>query len=77
MLTLKDLWTVIDHATRIPVVPFDCNPESEDEGFLVYRSKRAAELAAEHQSELYELDCQACRLDMVRFGDVQEEFDAY
>jgi hypothetical protein len=74
MLTLKDFWTVIDHATRVPVVPSDCNPGSSDEGFIVYRSKRAAELAAEHQSELYELDCQACRLDLACFGSIQEKF---
>jgi hypothetical protein len=67
-MTLKDLWTVIDHATRRPVVPVDCNPQSDDEGFLVYRSRTAAELAAEHQSDLYDLDCQACRLDLAEIG---------
>ena len=65
MTKLSDLWTVIDHATREPVLPMDCNPNAPDgdEGFLVYRSQASAETAAEHQSKMYSLDCAACRLD--------------
>lgn len=35
------------------VVPFDCNPSHKDQGMLVYRSKEAADMAAEHQTDLY------------------------
>ena len=45
---------VVCHAGMNPVVPFDCNPEfEEDEGMLVYRSREAAEASARHQESLY------------------------
>lgn len=62
---LHELWTVVMRDTGDPVIPYDCNPESPDEGMLVYLSQRAAELSAEHQSDLYGLDCEARRLDKV------------
>ena len=64
-MTLQDLWTVVMRDTGNPVVPYDCNPESDDEGMLVYLSRRAAEMSAVHQSDLYDLDCEARRLDKV------------
>ncbi|MDD4888664.1 MAG: hypothetical protein PHU85_01945 [Phycisphaerae bacterium] len=47
------------------MLPLDSNDEFSDQGMLVYCSKRAAELSAEHQSDLYDLDCEARRLDKV------------
>jgi hypothetical protein len=62
---MKELWTIVHRASGKPVVPYDTNPGSDDEGMLVYRSRKAAELAAEHQSDMYDLDCEARRLDKV------------
>jgi hypothetical protein len=70
VMQLSDLWTVVMRATGMPVLPVDCNPESDDEGMLVYRSRRAADTAAEHQSDMYGLDCEARRLDKVTTGEV-------
>ena len=64
-MNITDLWTVVVRSNGSPVLPIDSNPESTDEGMLVYLSRRAAELSAEHQSELYDLDCEARRLDRV------------
>lgn len=36
-----------------PIVPYDCNPGSDDDGLLVYRSKAAAEHSATHQTDVY------------------------
>lgn len=59
---LKELWTIVNQ-DGTPVVPVDENPESADEGMLVYFSRRAAELAAEYQSETFDgMDCRAERL---------------
>jgi hypothetical protein len=46
-------WTVVWKQNMEPIVPFDSNPASDDEGLLVYRSKVAAEHAAIHQQEMY------------------------
>ena len=62
---MSELFTVVNRQTGIPIVPIDCNPESDDEGMLVYWSREAAELAAEHQSERYEMDCEARSLNRV------------
>ncbi len=64
-MILSDLWTVVMRDTGDPVLPLDSNDEFSDQGMLVYCSKRAAELSAEHQSDLYDLDCEARRLDKV------------
>jgi hypothetical protein len=57
-----EFWTVVHSDTGEPVLPFDANPESDDEGMLVYLSKIAAEASARHQAETYDLTCQAKRL---------------
>lgn len=62
---MSELFTVVNRSTGEPVTPFDCNPQSDDEGMLVYWSRRAAELAAEHQAEHYDLDCEARSLDRI------------
>ncbi|MEN6507139.1 MAG: hypothetical protein ABFD92_21595 [Planctomycetaceae bacterium] len=62
-MKIKDLWTVVLCKSNEPVVPIDDNPESDDQGMIVYRSQRAAELAAEYQAEMYGIDCRACRMD--------------
>jgi hypothetical protein len=61
--SMSDLWTIVHSDTKKPVLPMDCNPESDDEGMLVYRSQKAAELAAEYQAEMYDIVCEARRLD--------------
>lgn len=40
----------------LPILPFDCNPDSDDQGMLVYRSKDAAQAAADYQTDWYDLD---------------------
>jgi hypothetical protein len=67
MPCLENLWTIV-HTDRLsprkgkPVIPFDCNPGSSDEGMLVYRSKDAAANAARHQRDTYGLACRPRRL---------------
>lgn len=61
-MELSDLWTIVLRRDGSPVVPFDAN-EHEDQGMLVYLTREAAEVAAEHQADLYEIDCEARRLD--------------
>jgi hypothetical protein len=63
-MTTRDLYTVIMRDSGHPVLPVDTN-EHDDQGLLVYLSREAAESAAEHQAELYDLDCMAQRLDKV------------
>ncbi len=58
-MNLSSLFTILNRGTHEPVVPFDANPDSDDEGMLVYRCRAAAESAAEHQAECYDLDCEA------------------
>lgn len=60
-----DFWTVVMSDTGLPVLPFDCNPDSCDQGMLVYQSKSAAEKSAKHQRRMYWLKCKAARLDRV------------
>lgn len=67
-MKLTDLWTVVFCDTERPVLPFDTN-EHDDQGMLVYSSEDAAKASAEHQNQLYDLDCRACRLDKARLGD--------
>jgi hypothetical protein len=57
-----DYWTIVHDKTRHPVIPFDCNPGSADEGMLVYRSRRAASAACGHQRQLYGVKCHAVKL---------------
>lgn len=64
MLLEDDLWT-LKLPDGQPVVPYDSNPGSHDEGMLVYRSEEAAISAAKHQNEMYELNCEPCRLRSV------------
>ncbi len=40
----------------VPVLPLDENPDSEDEGMLVYRSQEAAQAAADYQMLCYDLE---------------------
>lgn len=54
---MDELWTlqwfdVETGAAGIPVPPSDSSM-SDDEGLLVYRSQKAAELSAEHQTDMY------------------------
>lgn len=49
----SDWWTVVWSPSMTPIVPYDSNPGSADEGLLVYRSKTAAEHSANHQQEMY------------------------
>lgn len=46
-------WTVVWSPSMTPIVPYDCNPGSDDDGLLVYRSKAAAEHSATHQTDVY------------------------
>lgn len=39
-----------------PVLPLDYNPDSEDEGMLVYRTLEAAKAAADYQMLCYDLE---------------------
>lgn len=56
-------WTIVHRDSRTPVVPFDCNPKSEDDGMLVYRSRQAAVAACKHQNHMYDLDTIPMRLE--------------
>ncbi len=57
------LWTIADSGTGYPVLPYDCNPDAEwDEGMLVYLDEEAAAAAANHQMELYDIECRPQRL---------------
>lgn len=62
------LWTIVHRDGGMPVVPFGGN-EHRDEGMLVYFSMEAAEAAAQHQNELYDLDCVPCAIipDLVNY----------
>ena len=55
-------WTIVHLESDIPVIPFDCNPRSKDEGMLVYRSYQAALAACVHQQSLYGIRCEPCKL---------------
>jgi hypothetical protein len=63
---MGELWTIVHSDTKNPVLPMDCNPKSDDEGMLLYRSQKAAELAADYQTEMYDLVCEARRVDEVQ-----------
>lgn len=52
-------WTVVWSPSMTPIVPYDSNPVSADEGLLVYRSKTAAKHSANHQQEMYGDDQEA------------------
>lgn len=52
-MATKAFWTVVWNTDGRPVPPLDSNPGSDDEGMLVYRTRKAAQLAAEHQSNSY------------------------
>lgn len=56
-------WTIVHRIGREPVLPFDSNPRSEDEGMLVYRSHQAAVAASKHQNRMYNLDTIPLRLE--------------
>lgn len=54
---MDELWTlrwfdVETGAAGLPVPPSDSSM-CDDQGLLVYRSQRAAELSAEHKTDLY------------------------
>jgi len=56
--TIVNLWTLrwfnTENGSGGSIVPpGDCNPGSDDEGMLVYRSLEAADKSAQHQTELY------------------------
>ncbi len=52
------LWTIVEDELLTPVLPYDCNPDAEwDEGMLVYLTEEAAAAAANHQMELYDINC--------------------
>ncbi len=55
-------WTIVHKDNKSPVIPFDCNPTSKDEGMLVYYSYQAARASSCHQNSQYELDCEPCKL---------------
>jgi hypothetical protein len=62
-MKIEELFTIIlPGREKIPVVPFDCNPGHDDEGMMVYRSRKAAVFSAKHQNGLYDLDCIAISL---------------
>ena len=61
-------WVLVWMPSGNPIVPYDSNPESDDEGMLVYRSKRAGELAAKHQMEMYGDDEQAVAIPLSQLG---------
>ncbi len=61
----KHWWTLIWEGTTTPVVPFDENPGSYDEGMLVYRTQKAAQCACRHQRDLYDVQCKPIRLNEI------------
>ncbi len=61
----KHWWTLIWKGTTTPVIPFDCNPGSDDKGMLVYCTKKAARNACRHQEDLYDVLCEPVRLDEI------------
>lgn len=52
-MATKAFWTVVWNTDGRPVSPLDRNPGSPDEGMLVYRTRKAAQLAAKHQTDSY------------------------
>lgn len=62
------LYTIVHIQSLRPVVPFDCNPDSDDEGMLVYGSFEAASKAADHQNGLYDVECIAFRVEALDEG---------
>ena len=59
---MAEYWTIVDK-DKTPILPYDCNPDFEDdEGMLVYRSIEAAFKAGKHQHELYDIECFPCEL---------------
>jgi hypothetical protein len=66
MIEVPNLWTVVDRKTREPVPPVDYNPDSNDQGIMVFRSRSAARMSASYQNGLYDVDYAACRLDRAK-----------
>jgi hypothetical protein len=54
-------WVVVMADTFEPVLPVDGNTD-EDEGMLVYRSRKAAMASARYQKNTYHIDTRAVRL---------------
>ena len=48
-----ELWALWRTSDNTPLQPVDENPGCDDVGMLVYRSRSAAEQAAEHQSRVW------------------------
>jgi hypothetical protein len=57
----KKFWVLVwdDGKTIVPIVPEDENPGDDDQGMIVYRTKDAAENAAQHQQDFWSLDVKA------------------
>ena len=49
-------WVLVWMPSGIPIVPYDLNPGSDDDGMLVYGSREAGDLAAKHQMKLWGAD---------------------
>lgn len=71
-LTLNKLWTIVAQDTGSVVPPIDCNPDHGDQGCMVYFSREAATKAARHQERLYDIPCEACRMDKIVLVDEVE-----
>jgi len=55
----------------VAVLPFDCNPGSDDEGMLVYNTFEACIHAAEHHKRMYDID--ACPIQLGVYLEQREE----
>lgn len=65
-----ELWTIVNE-DKLPVPPYDCNPDfPDDEGMLVYRSREAAMFASDHQNKMYDLESYPVRVSDVLNGEV-------
>jgi hypothetical protein len=57
----RDYWTLVlsdsEENAGMAVKPIDCNPGSDDEGLLVYRSYDAAVRASKHQLKSFGVTC--------------------
>ena len=74
-MTLNDLFTIVYHGTVVAVVPLDSNPESDDQGMLVYRSYEAAEAACRAQADLHELSPMPQTMCLREFLDAVAEYE--
>lgn len=64
---MQTYWVVCHKSDDTPVLPMDSNEpeykeEAADPGMLVYRTEAGAEAAAEHQNNLWDVDCHAIKL---------------